>query len=241
MTRSARSACPGRPSWSSAPGARSARRSRPPTPRWPTARPRTSAEAPTTRSRTPVAASASSTTWSRRSGRCGSASRLRRVLVVDLDVHQGDGTHAALAERRRGVHALAQRPRATTRSGASRAISSATCPTGTGDDAYLDALAALLPEATRPRARRAVLLPRRSGSVRGRSPRAAGAHARRPREPRPARALLAAARRHPGVRDARREATPSASRTRSRSTSRRCARLRDLAHANATSPGRWRA
>ena len=25
--------------------------------------------------------------------------RLRRVLVVDLDVHQGDGTHAALAER----------------------------------------------------------------------------------------------------------------------------------------------
>ena len=36
---------------------------------------------------------------------------------------------------------------ATTRSGASQATSSATCPDGTGDDAYLDALSALLPEA----------------------------------------------------------------------------------------------
>ena len=40
-------------------------------------------------------------------------------------------------------------------------------PDGTGDDAYLDALAALLPEAIGARAGRAVLLPRRSRPVRG--------------------------------------------------------------------------
>ena len=33
-----------------------------------------------------------------RRGRCARAGRLRRVLVVDLDVHQGDGTHAAFMD-----------------------------------------------------------------------------------------------------------------------------------------------
>ena len=35
--------------------------------------------------------------------------RVRRVLVVDLDVHQGDGTHAAARGRRGRVHVLGQR------------------------------------------------------------------------------------------------------------------------------------
>ena len=73
--------------------------------------------------------------------------KLRRVLVVDLDVHQGDGTHAALAQDDEAFTLCAQRPRQLPVPPRARAISSATSRAGTGDDAYLDALAALLPEA----------------------------------------------------------------------------------------------
>ena len=111
-TSSGRSGCPGRPSWSSAPGARSARRSRPPTPRSPTA-PGANLGGGTHHA-FPRRRARLLRLQRRRGGdarACASAGRLRRVLVVDLDVHQGDGTHAAFAERRRGVHVRAQRPR----------------------------------------------------------------------------------------------------------------------------------
>ena len=157
--------------------------------RSPTARPRTSAAAPITRSRASgrgfclfndvVAATAA----------CASAGALRRVLVVDLDVHQGDGTHAALAEDDEAftfaLNGMGNYPFQRVPGDLERDL-----PGGTGDDAYLDALAELLPEAIARARRRALLLPRRRGSVRGRPPRPALAHARRPREPRPARALL---------------------------------------------------
>ena len=61
----------------------------------------------------------------------------RRALVVDCDVHQGDGTADLLggdpdASRCRCT------ARATTRSSGSRPTSTSTSPSGTGDDAYLD-------------------------------------------------------------------------------------------------------
>jgi acetoin utilization deacetylase AcuC-like enzyme len=74
--------------------------------------------------------------------------RLRRVLVVDLDVHQGDGTNAALAGDDEAftcaLNGLGNYPFARVPGDLERDL-----PGGTGDDAYLDALAALLPEAIR--------------------------------------------------------------------------------------------
>jgi acetoin utilization deacetylase AcuC-like enzyme len=72
--------------------------------------------------------------------------RLRRVLVVDLDVHQGDGTHAALTRDDEAftlsLNGLRNYPFRRVAGDLERDL-----PDGTGDDAYLDALAALLPEA----------------------------------------------------------------------------------------------
>jgi acetoin utilization deacetylase AcuC-like enzyme len=68
----------------------------------------------------------------------------RRVLIVDLDVHQGDGTAALLAGREDvatySVHAEKNFP-------ARKACSTRDVPLadGTGDHAYLDALATTLP------------------------------------------------------------------------------------------------
>ena len=71
----------------------------------------------------------------------------RRVLVVDLDVHQGDGTHAAARGRTPTRSRSRSTGSATTRSGACRAISNVDLPDGTGDARYLDELARVLPEA----------------------------------------------------------------------------------------------
>jgi acetoin utilization deacetylase AcuC-like enzyme len=70
--------------------------------------------------------------------------RLQRVLVIDLDVHQGDGTHAALAADDEAftfsLNGLGNYPFRRVPGDLERDL-----PGGTGDDAYLDALAELLP------------------------------------------------------------------------------------------------
>jgi len=70
----------------------------------------------------------------------------RRVMIVDLDVHQGDGTAALLAGRRDiftfSIHAERNFPTRKTRSCFDLGL-----PDGTGDDRYLAALAAHLPAA----------------------------------------------------------------------------------------------
>jgi acetoin utilization deacetylase AcuC-like enzyme len=72
----------------------------------------------------------------------------RRVLVVDCDVHQGDGTAQLLAGRADteaftlSVHGARNYPFQRIASDLDVDL-----PTGTGDDAYLDALAAALDRA----------------------------------------------------------------------------------------------
>lgn len=69
----------------------------------------------------------------------------RRILIVDLDVHQGDGTAALLAGRSDvatySVHAEKNFPARKARSTLDVPL-----PDGIGDEAYLDALAATLPD-----------------------------------------------------------------------------------------------
>ncbi|PWG62150.1 histone deacetylase family protein [Spiribacter halobius] len=68
----------------------------------------------------------------------------RRVLIVDLDVHQGDGTAVLLADEPRAftfsMHCAENFPARKQRSDRDRALRR-----GTGDEAYLDALEAELP------------------------------------------------------------------------------------------------
>jgi len=68
------------------------------------------------------------------------------VLVVDLDVHQGDGTQAALAGDDEAftfaLNGMGNYPFRRVPADLERDL-----PAGTTDEAYLDALAALLPEA----------------------------------------------------------------------------------------------
>jgi acetoin utilization deacetylase AcuC-like enzyme len=72
------------------------------------------------------------------------AGLVQRLLVIDLDVHQGDGTALCLAGHDRAftfsIHAERNFPARKARSSRDLAL-----PDGTGDDAYLEALVAELP------------------------------------------------------------------------------------------------
>ena len=72
--------------------------------------------------------------------------RVRRVLVVDLDVHQGDGTHAAFLEEPEvftfSVNGFRNYPFRRVPGDLELDLAD-----GTGDDEYLDGLARLLPPA----------------------------------------------------------------------------------------------
>jgi acetoin utilization deacetylase AcuC-like enzyme len=76
----------------------------------------------------------------------GRSGRVTRVLVVDLDVHQGDGTHAAFADDPDtftfGVNGFANYPFRRVPGDLELDL-----PDGTADERYLDGLARLLPQA----------------------------------------------------------------------------------------------
>ena len=125
----------------------------------------------------------------------------RRALVVDCDVHQGDGTAQVLAGRPRGLHAVAAR-RAQLPVPA-HPIRPRRRPPDRDRRPRLPARARRSPRrraAPRPSRRR--LLPRRRRPVRGRPPRAPGAHQGRPARPR------RAGRRAPARRGRRRRRRP---------------------------------
>ena len=160
--------------------------------------------------------------------------KLRRVLVVDLDVHQGDGTHAAFADDAEAftfaLNGLGNYPFRRVPGDLERDL-----PGGTGDDAYLDALAELLPQAVaRARAELCFFLAGADPFEGDRLGRLALTHAG-PRGSRPARARRAAARRDPRLRHARGRLR-GAHRGHGRDQSRDAARIR----VNATRPGRCR-
>ena len=73
---------------------------------------------------------------------------LRRVLVVDLDVHQGDGTHAALRDDADAltlsINGFGNYPFQRVPGDLELDL-----PDGTGDDRYLEAVAQLVPDAVR--------------------------------------------------------------------------------------------
>ena len=122
----------------------------------------------------------------RRRASCAPRARCERVLIVDCDVHQGDGTAELCAGDADAfalsIHGAANYPfhRATS----DRDVD---LPTGTGDDEYLDALEAALHESFPRRPPRPRGLPRRRRPVGGRRPRPPRAHQARPARARRAR------------------------------------------------------
>ena len=78
---------------------------------------------------------------------CSGARRrgaLLRIAVIDLDVHQGNGTASIFARRPDRLHAVAARRRRTSRSARSASDLDVDLPDGCGDDDYLAALDAAL-------------------------------------------------------------------------------------------------
>jgi acetoin utilization deacetylase AcuC-like enzyme len=69
-----------------------------------------------------------------------------RVMVVDLDVHQGDGTATMLADEPR-AYTLSMHCGANFPARKAASTQDVALPPGTGDDEFLDALAAVLPAA----------------------------------------------------------------------------------------------
>ena len=104
---------------------------------------------------------------------------IARAAVVDCDVHQGNGTAAIFRRRARGVHVLAARRAATSRSARKSSDLDVTFDDGAGDDEYLAALAAHLPRVLDGAPARSRVLSRRRRPLRRRSARPAEAHHRR--------------------------------------------------------------
>ena len=125
--------------------------------------------------------------------------RARRALVVDCDVHQGDGTADLLAPTR-ASRCRCTAP-ATTRSSASRRTSTSTSRAAPATSATSRRSPPRSTTRSRPR-RRAGVLPRRRRPVGGRPPRPPGADQGRAAGARRARARPAARRRRRGVRRA---------------------------------------
>ncbi len=103
---------------------------------------------------------------------------MRRALIVDLDVHQGDGTHALLAGDADAftlsVNGFRNYPFRRVPGDLELDL-----PDGTGDDAYLDGLAASAAGGAAPLAPRDRVLPRGRRPVRGRPARPPGPEHRR--------------------------------------------------------------
>ncbi|MET0360331.1 MAG: histone deacetylase, partial [Sphingobium sp.] len=70
----------------------------------------------------------------------------RRILILDLDVHQGDGT-AALTAGRMDIFTLSLHAEKNFPVRKARSTVDVALPDGTDDDAYMSALAAALPDA----------------------------------------------------------------------------------------------
>ena len=188
--RSGASASRGPRRWSSGRAARPARRSPRAGARWPRAAASTSPAAPTTRTATPARASACSTTPRWPPASMQAEGRVRRVVVIDLDVHQGDGT-AAIFAGDASVFTFSLHGRRNFPFRKEVADLDVELADGTGDGAYLATLATALPRALEPRAGGPGDLPRRRRSLRRRPPRPAGAEQagpRRARSPGPRRA-----------------------------------------------------
>ena len=185
------SAFRGRRRWSSARDDPPARRLRPAAARSPAARASTSPAARIMRTAISAKGSACSTTPRSPRATLQSEGLVRRVLIVDLDVHQGDGTAAILAGDD-DVHTLSLHGRNNFpfRKAASRLTSSSTIAPATRRTSRR--CASRLPLAIERSAARARDLSRRRGPLRARPARPARAHQARPRDARRVRARHAA-------------------------------------------------
>ena len=176
---------------------------------------------------TRAAASASSTTSSSRFGGCGAGARCAA---------SSSSTSTCTRATARTLRSWTTRTPSRSRSTASPTTRSAACPgdleldlpDGTGDDRYLEGAGSTPPAGARPRAARPLLLPRRRGSVRGRPARAPRADEGGPGGTRPG----SSARRSPAP------ACPSASRSRAATPTRSRTPSRSTCHAADYSPSR---